>query len=83
MKRYTIDQVAEHDTEQSCWIIIDRQVYDVTSFLQEHPGGMEYLLDNAGGIDATIEFENYRHSSLAREMLKKYWIGILEENQVF
>ena len=39
MENYTEDQVAEHWSEDDCWVIIDDKVYDLTSFIQEHPGG--------------------------------------------
>lgn len=33
-----LSEIASHNTSQSCWIIIDYNVYDVTSFLEQHPG---------------------------------------------
>jgi len=54
-------------------------VYDVTPFLDEHPGGEEILLENAG-IDSSENFEDVGHSSDAREMLEEYYIGELHED---
>ena len=50
----------------------------MTKFLDEHPGGEIILLRNAG-IDSTEEFEEVGHSSDARELLKEYLIGELNE----
>ncbi|CAI6332586.1 unnamed protein product [Periconia digitata] len=50
--------VAEHNSKSSCWIVLDSNVYDVTSFLQKHPGGAAIILKQAG-TDATREFQNY------------------------
>ncbi|KIJ56594.1 hypothetical protein M422DRAFT_57288 [Sphaerobolus stellatus SS14] len=52
---FTLKQVAEHNTKDSCWIIIDNKVYDVTQFLPEHPGGSKIILKYAGK-DATDAF---------------------------
>lgn len=49
-------------------------MYDVTKYLDDHPGGAEVMLDVAGG-DADEFFEDIGHSKDAREELKKYLIG--------
>ncbi|KAI3140480.1 uncharacterized protein N7518_004361 [Penicillium psychrosexuale] len=48
--------VAEHNSKDSCWIIVHGKAYDVTEFLPEHPGGQKIILKYAGK-DATEEFE--------------------------
>ncbi|XP_029986719.1 cytochrome b5-like isoform X1 [Sphaeramia orbicularis] len=45
-------------------------------FLEEHPGGEEVLLEQAGA-DATESFEDVGHSTDAREMLQQYYVGEL------
>ncbi|KAI4523533.1 hypothetical protein K525DRAFT_254520 [Schizophyllum commune Loenen D] len=52
----TLQQVAEHNSATSCWVIINNKVYDVTEFLQEHPGGPDIILKYAGR-DATQVYE--------------------------
>ena len=54
------------------------QVYDVTGFLAEHPGGEEILLESAG-VDATEGFEDVGHSTDARTLLDDYLVGELRE----
>jgi cytochrome b involved in lipid metabolism len=41
-------------TRESCWVIIKGQVYDVTNFLDDHPGGAAIIL-KYGGKDATYQ----------------------------
>ncbi|KAJ3530189.1 hypothetical protein NM688_g7746 [Phlebia brevispora] len=53
---YTLQEVAQHNSPKSCWVIIKNQVYDVTDFLPEHPGGSKIILKYAGR-DATDAFE--------------------------
>ncbi|KAJ5902606.1 Cytochrome b2 [Penicillium taxi] len=48
--------VAEHNTKDSCWVIVHGKAYDVTDFLPEHPGGQKIILKYAGK-DATEAFE--------------------------
>eukprot|EP00274_Cyanoptyche_gloeocystis_P004548 CAMPEP_0196653062 /NCGR_PEP_ID=MMETSP1086-20130531/2635_1 /TAXON_ID=77921 /ORGANISM="Cyanoptyche gloeocystis , Strain SAG4.97" /LENGTH=940 /DNA_ID=CAMNT_0041984043 /DNA_START=132 /DNA_END=2954 /DNA_ORIENTATION=+ len=71
----TMDEVARHDKESDCWIVVKGNVYDCTPFLSEHPGGAQSIVINAG-TDSTEDFEAV-HSSRAWEMLDKYLVGPL------
>ncbi|XP_070784249.1 cytochrome b5 isoform X1 [Enoplosus armatus] len=76
VKYYRLSEIEEQNTFKSTWIIINNNVYDVTKFLEEHPGGEEVLREQAGG-DATESFEDVGHSSDAREMARDMVIGEL------
>ncbi|XP_060728560.1 cytochrome b5 [Tachysurus vachellii] len=76
---YTCEEVQAHNASNGAWLIIHDKVYDITSFLEEHPGGEEVLLEQAGS-DATECFEDVGHSTDAREMLQQYYIGELHED---
>jgi cytochrome b involved in lipid metabolism len=39
LKEYDMSEVKKHTTLNDCWIVVDGFVYDVTSFLPDHPGG--------------------------------------------
>lgn len=63
----TRDEVAKNNTLESLWVIIDAKVYDLTEFVDAHPGG-ETVLQQVAGTDATGDFYNlHRH-----EVLQKY-----------
>lgn len=32
-------QISEHKAPNDCWVVVDKQVWDVTELLEEHPGG--------------------------------------------
>ncbi|XP_020093472.1 cytochrome b5 [Ananas comosus] len=76
-KIYGFEEVAKHNATKDCWLIISGKVYDVTPFMDEHPGGDEVLLA-ATGKDATNDFEDVGHSNSAREMMAKYCIGEID-----
>ncbi|KAL7681609.1 putative cytochrome b5-like heme/steroid binding domain-containing protein [Plasmopara halstedii] len=77
-QEFTLEDVAPHNTAEDCWMVIRedsvRKVYNVTAFLDDHPGGPEIMVDVAGQ-DATDEFEDIGHSNDARMQLKLYEIG--------
>lgn len=52
-------------------------MYDITKYLDDHPGGAEVMLD-VSGKDADEFFEDIGHSNDAREELKKHQIGVLK-----
>ncbi|KAI2800247.1 Cytochrome b5 type B (outer mitochondrial membrane) [Blomia tropicalis] len=78
MKTYTLEEIRKHNEKKSNWVLIHDLVYDVSQFLDEHPGGEEVLIEQAGK-DATEAFEDVGHSGDARELMKKYQIGVLDE----
>lgn len=75
-KRLTREEVAKNNTDESLWMIIDHKVYDLTDFVDAHPGG-NVVLQQVAGQDATEAFYNlHRH-----EVLQKYadlCIGTIE-----
>jgi cytochrome b involved in lipid metabolism len=43
MKVFTFEEVAKHNTTEDCWVVIHGRVFDLTKFLQEHPGGITFV----------------------------------------
>ncbi|KAH7726256.1 cytochrome b5 [Aphelenchoides avenae] len=80
MKQFTREEVMEHSSTDSYWIIIGKYVYDITKFLEEHPGGSEVLMGTPGE-DRLDDFEAIGHSSDAVEMREQYLIGELVESK--
>jgi len=75
-KLFTRAEVAQY--KDKTLLVIHNGVYDITSFLNEHPGGEEVLLEQAGR-DATEPFEDVGHSTDARDMMKSFKIGEIVE----
>lgn len=72
---YTWEEVAKHNTPDSCWCYIGTKVYDITSWLDRHPGGRQVLL-LAAGRDCTDLFISYHpFTEKPAQLLGKYCIG--------
>mmetsp|Transcript_23865 Transcript_23865/g.74601 ORF Transcript_23865/g.74601 Transcript_23865/m.74601 type:complete len:445 (-) Transcript_23865:37-1371(-) len=76
LRDFTLEEVAKHNSRDSCWIIIHDHVYDVTTWLTSHPGG-DYMLLNVAGKDASDAFDAY-HQKRVRGMLKRHQIGSIQ-----
>ena len=85
-KTLTLAEVATHDREEDCYLIIGNErtggakVYDVTKYLDEHPGGDAVLLELAGKY-ADDMFEDIGHSMNARQQLKEFLVGTLDATE--
>ncbi|KAG6657658.1 hypothetical protein I3843_04G097200 [Carya illinoinensis] len=80
-KLYTLVEVSEHNDPKDCWLVIEGKVYDVTKFLDDHPGGEDVLL-SATGKDATDDFEDVGHSSSARAMMEEFYVGDIDSSTI-
>lgn len=72
----TPEDLARHNTERSCLILAGTTVYDVTRYLDEHPGGRETLLRRGGGKEDCTRDLGF-HSSKARRQWKEHIVAEL------
>ena len=74
---YTAEDVAQHCTYDSCWISHGGKVYDVTKFLNDHPGGDDLILGYAGKDIGEVMRDpaEHEHSDSAFDMLEEFVIG--------
>lgn len=77
-RRVTREEVALHNTQNDCWIIISGKVYDITEWAPHHPGGAGIARMYAGK-EATAEFGDY-HSTEAVAHMANFCVGALVEN---
>ncbi|KAI7858091.1 acyl-CoA dehydrogenase/oxidase [Circinella umbellata] len=73
-KKFTIEEVAKHRSDNDCWIIVNNKVYDVTNFLNDHPGGKKVLV-KASGTDATKQFNAFHSPAVLDKYGPKFLIG--------
>ncbi|KIM25165.1 hypothetical protein M408DRAFT_74759 [Serendipita vermifera MAFF 305830] len=76
-KVVSYEQFMEHQQRENLWILLSGKVYDVSKFLDEHPGGEEVIVAEAGK-DATESFEDVGHSDEARDLLKGMLVGTFD-----
>ncbi|PON97226.1 Nitrate reductase NADH dependent [Trema orientale] len=80
-KLVSMAEASKHNTKDDCWVVIDGKVYDLSSYLDEHPGGDDVVLA-ATGKDATEDFEDAGHSKSAREIMQSFCIGELDTSAI-
>lgn len=77
MTKYTMAQVKTHHGASSCWAVIDGNVYDLTKWINQHPGGPDKILGICG-TDASAAFQQ-QHSEdpEPKKRLGGFQIGVL------
>jgi cytochrome b involved in lipid metabolism len=74
----TLTEIALHNNQSNCWIIVSNNVYDVTSALGNHPGGASTIVSYCGK-EATGAFQTKNignnHSSSAYSWLNQLKLG--------
>jgi cytochrome b involved in lipid metabolism len=70
-KEITFEEVAKHNTPEDLWIVVRGKVYDVTKYLEDHPGG-PVVLTNRAGKEVTKPFEDAGHSDNAQKKMKDF-----------
>ena len=75
-KKYTMEEVSKHNKKSDAWLVIHGNVYNVTKWIPDHPGGM--IIMTGVGKDASKLFDQVGHDSYAKSKLKSFKIGKLE-----
>ncbi|KAL2268312.1 hypothetical protein VTJ83DRAFT_3158 [Remersonia thermophila] len=76
-KTFTQADVASKNKADALWIIVDGDVYDVTKFQDEHPGGKK-ILQRVAGKDASKQFWKYHNEGILKKYQKQLQIGSLD-----
>ena len=76
MTPYAREEIAKHASVDDLWVIIDDKVYDLTDYVDEHPGGVDAVAKN-GGRDATEGFKGPQHPSRVFDIVEEYRVGVL------
>lgn len=73
-RKVTSEELMCHKEVNDCWIALHGRVYNVTPYLDYHPGGVDELMRGAGK-DATALFNEVHHFVNFSSMLKKCLVG--------
>ncbi len=74
---YTMAQVRKHANAASCWTVVSGNVYDLTKWVNRHPGGRARILGLCGK-DGTAAFRaEHGHETRPNQILAGYELGPL------
>ena len=76
---FTPDEVKSHNNDKSCYVNLGSKVFDVTDFIDDHPGGGDLVLQYAGKDVGEImgDVVSHEHSEAAYEILDDSLVGFL------
>ncbi|OLY78223.1 Ceramide very long chain fatty acid hydroxylase SCS7, partial [Smittium mucronatum] len=80
---FSRSQVSEQNSRDSLWIINDNKVYDISKFIDTHPGGADWLL-KFGGQDVTFVMKDkdlHSHSDHSYSLLADFYIGDIVDGE--
>lgn len=79
-KSFSIADVATHKTKEDLWLIVDEDVYDLTKFQDEHPGGAK-ILTRVAGKDASKQFWKYHNEGILKKYKSQLQVGSLDSKK--
>ena len=74
---YTMEKIAEHKDASSCWTTIDGNVYDLTAWISQHPGGKDAILFICGKDGADAFHGQHGMDQREADILATFKIGTL------
>ncbi|KHJ30544.1 putative fatty acid hydroxylase [Erysiphe necator] len=82
---YLPDEIAGHNNSKSCFVLMGTKVYDVTDFINSHPGGGDLILEYAGkDVTSILKNENsHTHSEAAYDVLEESLVGFIQPRDIF
>lgn len=69
------EELAQHNTEHDCWVVIHGRVYDCSKFIKVHPGGWLPMQQLAGKPDCTDAFEAFHPARVHEKLLPGMFVG--------
>ena len=73
----TLDEVKKHNSAIDCWSIIDGNVYDLTNWVESHPGGNERITAICGKDGTSSFLGKHSNSNTAKSQLNRFDLGKL------
>jgi tetratricopeptide (TPR) repeat protein len=73
----TLDEVKKHNSAGDCWSIIDGNVYDLTNWVNSHPGGSSRITSICGKDGSSNFLGQHSNSNSAKSQLNRFELGKL------
>jgi tetratricopeptide (TPR) repeat protein len=73
----TLDEVKKHNSADDCWSIIDGNVYDLTNWVNSHPGGSSRITSICGKDGSSNFLGQHSNSNSAKSQLNRFELGKL------
>jgi len=73
----TLDEVKKHNSADDCWSIIDGNVYDLTNWVESHPGGSSRIAAICGKDGSSSFLGQHSNSNTAKSQLNRFDLGKL------
>jgi L-lactate dehydrogenase (cytochrome) len=76
VNRFSMEEVAEHDAPEDCWMVLNDQVFDFTEYAPTHPGGAA-IITNSAGTDASATYSLF-HTEALLVIVPNSLLGVLK-----
>jgi len=75
---YTMSDVQKANTEEKCWTVVEGKIYDITSFLNKHPGGKANVMKICGNDGTSMFNKKHGEQPKPEQTLQQFLIGTLQ-----
>lgn len=79
MKEITLAEVQAANNTEKCWAIVNGNVYDLTTWMGQHPGGKQAIKQICGKDGSTVFNRQHGGQAQAEKALASFQIGILKK----
>ena len=77
-KTYTMEEISKHNSKESCWTVIRGEVYDLTNWIDKHPGGADKILKICGKDGTDLFVKQHGGKEKPEKILESFEIGVLK-----
>ncbi|OUS47868.1 cytochrome b5 [Ostreococcus tauri] len=72
----SLEELRRHNTRNDCWIGLRGRVYNLTAYVEYHPGGAA-VLEQSFGTDATALFDKYHKWVNGEYIMRATQVGVM------
>jgi cytochrome b involved in lipid metabolism len=76
-KIFTLEEIKTHGTISSCYSIVNETVYDLTTWVNMHPGGQETILSMCGKDGTQGFMQEHKGKKKFMDILDRFKIGTI------